>query len=83
MLRDTSIRSLLMALPAALLAASLSAQTTSAPAPAAAKPEEVLALTPLSVTAEKSTGYKVSSASTAKRTNTALSDIPQTVDIVT
>src|SRR5688572_21610957 len=86
MFRDTPIRSLLMALPATVfLAASLSAQTPVAPAPASApeKKEEVLALTPFAVTAEKSTGYKVSSASTATRTNTALIDIPQTVDIVT
>lgn len=84
MLRDTLVRSTLCAFAAAAFTAGLSAQTA-APAPAAApeKKEEVLALQPFSVTAEKSTGYKVSSASTATRTNTALIDIPQTVDIVT
>lgn len=40
-------------------------------------------LKPFEVTSEKSSGYKVSSASTATRTNTAIIDIPQTVDIVT
>ena len=40
-------------------------------------------LRPFEVTAEKSTGYKVSTASTATRTNTAIIDIPQSVDIVT
>jgi catecholate siderophore receptor len=80
MLRVTSLRSWLPVLPAATLALGLSAQTA---APAALDKEDVLRLTPLSVTAEKSTGYKVSSASTATRTNTALIDIPQTVDIVT
>jgi len=84
MLRDTLVRFTLCAFSAAALTASLSAQTA-APAPAAApeKKDEVLALQPFAVTAEKSTGYKVSSASTATRTNTALIDIPQTVDIVT
>ena len=80
MLRVTSFRTWLLALPAATLAVGLSAQTA---APAASDKDEVLRLAPLSVTAEKSTGYKVSSASTATRTNTALIDIPQTVDIVT
>jgi len=44
---------------------------------------EAVQLQPFSVTAEKSSGYKVSTASTATRTNTAIIDIPQTVDIVT
>ena len=80
MLRDTSVRFLSVAFSAAALAAGLSAQTA---APAPAENEGTIALKPFSVTAEKSTGYKVSTASTATRTNTALIDIPQTVDIVT
>lgn len=79
MLRDNLLRYTLTALSVTAFSAGLRAQTT---APAAA-PDEALVLTPFSVTAEKSTGYKVSSASTATRTNTALIDIPQTVDIVT
>jgi iron complex outermembrane receptor protein len=81
MLRDNLIRYTLGAFSAAALAAGLSAQTT--PPAAATDGSDALKLTPFSVTAEKSTGYKVSSASTATRTNTALIDIPQTVDIVT
>lgn len=45
--------------------------------------EETITLLPFSVTAEKSSGYRVTSATTATRTNTPLIDIPQTVDIVT
>jgi outer membrane receptor protein involved in Fe transport len=48
-----------------------------------AESAETIKLNPFAVTAEKSAGYKVSSASTATRTNTAIIDIPQTVDIVT
>jgi len=44
---------------------------------------EAVQLQPFSVTAEKSTGYKVTTASTATRTNTPLLEIPQSVDIVT
>jgi len=44
---------------------------------------ETIELQPFSVSAEGSSGYKVSSASTATRTNTAIIDIPQTVDIIT
>lgn len=44
---------------------------------------EVVKLQPFSVTAESSSGYRVTSASTATRTNTPLIEIPQTVDIVT
>ncbi|MGC3970517.1 MAG: TonB-dependent receptor plug domain-containing protein [Pirellulales bacterium] len=80
MLRDSLVRYTLAAFSAAALSAGLRAQTAAAPA---ASPDDALVLTPFSVTAEKSTGYKVSSASTATRTNTALIDIPQTVDIVT
>lgn len=66
------------ALSAAALAASLSAQSSASP-----QKEETVVLKPFEVTSEKSSGYKVSSASTATRTNTAIIDIPQTVDIVT
>jgi outer membrane receptor for monomeric catechols len=46
--------------------------------------DEPLKLSPFAVEAQQeSNGYKVSSSSTATRTNTALIDIPQTVDIVT
>jgi outer membrane receptor for monomeric catechols len=48
-----------------------------------AKPDAPITLRPFEVTAEASKGYRVSSASTATRTNTALIDIPQSVDIVT
>ena len=68
----------LLSLCAAAYAADLSAQT--APAVDLSDPVK---LTPFAVTAEKSAGYKVSSASTATRTNTAIIDIPQSVDIVT
>lgn len=64
----------------AVLTTSLFAQNAS---PSSSDNDEVLLLKPFSVTAEKSTGYKVTSASTATRTNTPLIDIPQTVDIVT
>ena len=68
----------LVSLSAASCVAGLSAQT--APAVDLSDPVK---LTPFAVTAEKSAGYKVSSASTATRTNTAIMDIPQSVDIVT
>lgn len=75
-----SFRCAASALSAAALAASLFAQTApSSPTTT----EETVVLKPFEVTAEKSTGYKVSSASTATRTNTAIIDIPQTVDILT
>jgi outer membrane receptor for monomeric catechols len=54
--------------------------SSASPNPAA---DEVVKLQPFAVTAERSSGYHVTSASTATRTNTALIDIPQTVDIVT
>jgi iron complex outermembrane recepter protein len=79
MLRSSSLRRAIGAISGTALAASLFAQS----APSSSKPDEVITLTPFSVTAEESTGYKVSTASTATRTNTALIDIPQTVDIVT
>ncbi|MEN9813292.1 MAG: hypothetical protein RL479_1978, partial [Verrucomicrobiota bacterium] len=53
------------------------------PAPAPAATGETITLKPFEVTAEASRGYRVTTASTATRTNTALIDIPQTVDIVT
>jgi len=78
--------SLSIGLFASVSALPLSAQTA-ASAPAGAKPaataEETIVLRPFEVVAEASSGYKVSSASTATRTNTAIIDIPQTVDIVT
>jgi outer membrane receptor protein involved in Fe transport len=78
MIPNAATRSLLAALLAAASATLLRAQAV---APAAEG--ETITLKPFSVTAEKATGYKVSSASTATRTNTAIIDIPQTVDIVT
>lgn len=79
MIRVTLIRHAIIVFSAAALAASLSAQQPAADG----NRDETITLTPFSVTAENSTGYKVSTASTATRTNTPLIDIPQTVDIVT
>lgn len=45
--------------------------------------EEAIVLAPFTVSVEGSNGYKVSTATTATRTNTALIDIPQTVDVIT
>jgi outer membrane receptor protein involved in Fe transport len=47
------------------------------------KPQETVTLRPFEVTAEASKGYRVTTASTATRTNTALIDIPQAVEIIT
>ena len=69
-----------LCLPVLLLAAH--GQTTAASDPAD-NSSHVVALSPFSVTAESSNGYRVTSASTATRTNTPLIEIPQTVDIVT
>ena len=79
MLRANSTRFAVALLSTAVFALGLSAQSSDIDG---AKGDPIT-LTPLSVTAENSTGYKVSTASTATRTNTALIDIPQTVDIVT
>jgi outer membrane receptor for monomeric catechols len=68
------------ALAATALSGGLFAQV---PASSPLDSSDPIVLQPFSVTAEKSSGYKVSSASTATRTNTAIIDIPQTVDIVT
>jgi iron complex outermembrane receptor protein len=77
-------RASLTAFAAALLAAGLSAQTqTPSSAPLEPEKSDTVVLKPFEVTAEHSTGYKVTSASTATRTNTPLIEIPQTVDIVT
>lgn len=81
MFRASIIRTAIASLSAAAVAASLSAQQSGPDN--SNNPGETITLTPFSVTAEGSTGYKVSTASTATRTNTALIDIPQTVDIVT
>lgn len=81
MFRVSFIRTAITSLSAAALAASLSAQQAESGSDNSR--QETITLTPFSVTAEGSTGYKVSTASTATRTNTALIDIPQTVDIVT
>ena len=75
------LRRSLLILPALVLP--LGAQTTGPDSAAADRADEVVKLQPLSVTAESSNGYKVTSASTATRTNTPLIEIPQTVDIVT
>ena len=80
MLRFPLPRRFATAFSSTALAVSLCAQGTPPPSAAA---DDVVTLSPFSVTAEKSTGYKVSSASTATRTNTPLLEIPQTVDIVT
>ena len=45
--------------------------------------EPVLKLSPFTVGAKKSSGYGVSSSSTATRTNERLIDIPQTVNVIT
>src|SRR3984957_9562695 len=69
------------ALCATAASAQIAAQTgdqASAPAP-----DEVVKLAPLEVGGQQTSGYNVTTASTATRTNTALIDIPQTVDIVT
>jgi outer membrane receptor protein involved in Fe transport len=79
MLRANSIRYAVSLFSTAAFAVGLSAQQTDTDRTNG----EPITLTPLSVSAENSTGYKVSTASTATRTNTALIDIPQTVDIVT
>lgn len=63
-----------------LLLAALVLNADAQSAPAA---DEVVELKPFQVTADAADGYKVSSASTATRTNRPLIDIPQTVDIVT
>lgn len=80
-------------IPSRLLACSLLAGSTTLLSPvlsaqvaapgAASLAGETVQLQPFSVTAEKSTGYKVTTASTATRTNTPLLEIPQSVDIVT
>ncbi len=74
--------------PAALLAAcfvflpSASFGQEAAPASADAK-DPLLELSPFTVAARKSSGYGVSSSSTATRTNERLIDIPQTVNVIT
>ncbi|MSU22427.1 MAG: hypothetical protein EXS32_01235 [Opitutus sp.] len=75
---STLLRVAVSAFSAAALSASLSAQNS-----VPSQKEETIVLRPFEVSAEKSNGYKASSASTATRTNTAIIDIPQTVDIVT
>ncbi len=57
-----------------------SANATSQPAPMA---DQTVKMNPFDVAGGKSNGYNVSSATSATRTNTALIDIPQTVDVVT
>jgi len=74
-------RTLLTTLALLPVSSSLFAQSTTPGS--SVNTEETVKLQPFSVTAEKSSGYKVSTASTATRTNTAIIDIPQTVDIVT
>lgn len=80
MLLHRSLRAFVV-LSGPLLAGSLVAQSAGTASSAASN--EVIQLRPLSVTAEASSGYSVTSASTATRTNTPLIEIPQTVDIVT
>lgn len=73
-----SIRTSLSVLPVALAA---HAATTGKPASSSA---DVMVLRPFEVAASSDNGgYRVSSASTATRTNTALINIPQSVSIVT
>jgi|GEM_PF-1667236 len=67
-----------------LVAAGAFAQTVPAGGNAASSSGDVTVLTPFEVTASgENEGYRVSSASTATRTNTALINIPQSVSIVT
>ena len=67
-----------------LAAHSASAQSTPPPAKVETAAADVTVLRPFEVTAStEGGGYRVSSASTATRTNTALIAIPQTVSIVT
>jgi iron complex outermembrane recepter protein len=80
MLRSHLPRHAVSALVAATFAAALPAQSRVAPP---ADQDQAVTLKPFAVTAEKSAGYKASTASTATRTNTAIIDIPQSVDIVT
>ena len=75
----SSLAMLNFALTPAALAAGAPA---SAPASTGSAGETVT-LNPFEVVAEGSSGYRVTTASTATRTNTALIEIPQTVDIVT
>ncbi|QYM78175.1 TonB-dependent receptor plug domain-containing protein [Horticoccus luteus] len=78
--KKSRLRLVLMFLPALLMAARAEAQTDGG-SPSGS--DEVVSLQPFSVTAERSSGYRVTTASTATRTNTPLIEIPQTVDIVT
>jgi outer membrane receptor for monomeric catechols len=71
---------LTIAAAAALVPCIRAQDTTSS---SSATSNEVVQLKPFDVTADQMQGYRVSSASTATRTNTALIDIPQTVDIMT
>ena len=72
---------LTVALPALLAAYPLHAQDATV---TSASSDEPVKLSPFAVDADQqNNGYHVSSSSTATRTNTALIDIPQTVDIVT
>lgn len=79
-----SLRAFLTAIIGLLACCCASAQTiapVAKPAPASA---DVIVLKPFEVTASgEGDGYRVSSASTATRTNTALINIPQSVSIVT
>src|SRR3954470_14332159 len=59
------------------------AQSPAAPRQSGTAAEEAIELKPFAVVEQQPKGYRVSTASTATRTNTALIDIPQTVDIVT
>ena len=77
------IRRAACAFSVAAAALSLPAQPVAPSSGAPEEAEKTIVMTPFAVTAEKSSGYKVSSASTATRTNTPIIDIPQTVDIVT
>ena len=64
--------------------ATVTAQNAGTSSPTNPSADQVVKLKPFEVTASSdNSGYRVSSASTATRTNTALIDIPQSVSIVT
>jgi outer membrane receptor for ferric coprogen and ferric-rhodotorulic acid len=72
-----------LAIPA--LAAAALAQTAPAPAPAAdtSGDQDIIQLSPFTVTTEQDTGYKATNSIGATRTNTPVRDVPLSINIFT
>lgn len=72
-----------LALAAGLLPLPLVAQQTAAPAAPADEEDDVVELSPFTITTERDKGYKATNSISGTRLNTAIKDLPMPIEVIT